>query len=323
MTDHRAGGTGVGGELDPGARLADVGVVEQLGRRQGDRGGADVGLARRSREGRREAGLARRLVEPVSRSFRLGPKPSTLQFATWKWVCGAAKAPSDPASAGSDGEGIAVGRVEGEVGPVEVDQDRAQAQRDAVEDRGQRIGDRGDLGVDRIDVERGPDDDVAEVIGPGDRRGDDREAERRALVGTGEVDLAGQVERVGAGAGAGGRRADPARGGAGGVGALGGPGAAGIRERGERRVGAVGDAAQRREEAGRRVHRDRAEVLVAVGAVEFEREGAVGPGGLLRVRRRKSGAKARGFAGQGPPFGPERDRKNWVDSVPAAPRPRG
>ena len=50
--------------------------------------------------------------------------------------------------------------------------------------------------VDRVDLERGPDDDVAEVVGPGDRRDDDHEAERRALVGAGEVDLAGQVERV-------------------------------------------------------------------------------------------------------------------------------
>ena len=64
-----------------------------------------------------------------------------------------------------------------------------------------------------IDVEGRPDDDVAEVIGAGDRRGDHREAERRALVGAGEVDLAGEVDGVGAGAGAGDRGADLASGG--------------------------------------------------------------------------------------------------------------
>ena len=121
-------------------------------------------------------------------------------------------------------------------------QDLAQPQRDAFEDLGQGIGDGGDLGGFGIDVERRPDDDVAEVIGAGDRRGDHREGERGALVGAGEVDLAGEVDRVGAGAGAGlggadlgGRRAARVcllcearvaglrRGGEGGVGAVGNP----------------------------------------------------------------------------------------------------
>ena len=57
--------------------------------------------------------------------------------------------------------------------------------------------------VSGFDVERRPDDDVAEVIGTRDRRVITTEAERRALVGAGEVDLAGNVEGVVAGAGAG------------------------------------------------------------------------------------------------------------------------
>ena len=60
------------------------------------------------------------------------------------------------------------------------------------EDLGQGVGDGGDLGGFGIDVERGADDDVAEVIGAGDGRGDHGEAERGALVGAGEVDLAGR-----------------------------------------------------------------------------------------------------------------------------------
>ena len=109
---------------------------------------------------------------------------------------------------GFDREGVAVGRVEGEVRAVEVDADRAQAQRDAFEDLGQGVGDGGDLGGFGVDVQSGADDDVAEVIRAGDRGGDDRQAQGGALVGAGEVDLAGKVDRVVAGSGAGERFAD-------------------------------------------------------------------------------------------------------------------
>ena len=80
-----------------------------------------------------------------------------------------------------------------------------------------------------IDVKRRPDDDVAEVIGARDRRGDHGEAERGALVGAGEVDLAGDVEGVGARPGPGHRGAD-----------LGGGRAAGIGLLGEARVAGAG-----------------------------------------------------------------------------------
>ena len=52
---------------------------------------------------------------------------------------------------------------------------------------GQRVGDGVDLGGFGVDVEGGADDDGAEVEGAGDRRGDDRQAERGAFVGAGEV----------------------------------------------------------------------------------------------------------------------------------------
>ena len=115
---------------------------------------------------------------------------------------------------------VAVGRVEGEAGAVEVDVDRAQAQRDAVEDLRQRVGDDVALGGCGVEEERVADDDGAEVEGAGDRRGDDGEAQRGAFVGAGEVGLAVGVEGVGAGAGADGDGAD-ARGGAARVGLLG------------------------------------------------------------------------------------------------------
>ena len=53
-----------------------------------------------------------------------------------------------------------------------------------------------------VDEERHPDHDRAEVEGPGDGRRDHRQRERRALVGAGEVGLAGDLDRRGAAAGA-------------------------------------------------------------------------------------------------------------------------
>ena len=47
----------------------------------------------------------------------------------------------------AEAERVAVGRVEGEAGAIEVDPDGAQPQRDPFEDLRQRIGDRRDLGV--------------------------------------------------------------------------------------------------------------------------------------------------------------------------------
>ena len=57
------------------------------------------------------------------------------------------------------------------------------------------------LGAGRVDMERGADDDVAEVVGAGDGGRDDGEAERRPFVGPGEVDAPRQVDGMVAGAG--------------------------------------------------------------------------------------------------------------------------
>ena len=148
-------------------------------------------------------------MPPVKLQASFGAKRRVAQLATWKGSLEVATGrPGRRAIVRVDRERVAVGRVEREVRAIEVDLDRAQPQRDPFEDLRQRIGDRGDLGGRRVDVERRPDDDVAEVVRAGDRRGDHGEAERRAFVGAGEVDLARDVDRVGAGAGAGRRGAD-------------------------------------------------------------------------------------------------------------------
>ena len=164
----------------------------------------------------------------------------------------------------------------------EVDHHLAKPQRDAVEDLRQRIRFGGDLGASRVDMERRPDDDVAEVVGPGDRGRDHRKAERRTLVGTGEVDPCP------AGRPGGCRRpppSSPCRSGSS-TGTLGAASSArpdGARgaHRGERRVRAVGDPGERGAEPGRGADVERAQRLFAVVAVEDQREGRVLGGGLV------------------------------------------
>ena len=94
-------------------------------------------------------------------------------MATWKWVAEVAPAPSLPVSRLPIANGSQLVGLRVKPGRSRLIMDRAQPQRDAFEDLRQRVGDVGDLGGDRVDVERRADDDVAEVVGPGDRRGDD------------------------------------------------------------------------------------------------------------------------------------------------------
>jgi hypothetical protein len=60
-------------------------------------------------------------------------------------------------SLGGDRVRVAVGGVDHEVRPVDIDLDRAQAQWDPADDRGGRFGVGEDVGVVRIDVEGDPD----------------------------------------------------------------------------------------------------------------------------------------------------------------------
>ena len=56
-----------------------------------------------------------------------------------------------------------------------------------------------DLGRFGIEEERHADDDGAEVEGPGERGGDDRQRQRRPSVAAGEVGLAADLQRRGSG----------------------------------------------------------------------------------------------------------------------------
>ena len=134
----------------------------------------------------------------------------------------------------------------------------------------------------------------AEVEGTGDGRGDEGEAERRALVGTGEVGLAGGVE--GAGAGAGAAVTVPIWLAAGQEGLASSAAPLLPMARGDRGVRAVGDALQRGGEALRRGQVDGAEFLFAVvaGQVQDEGAGLTGAGGFgAGVEARAEGARRR------------------------------
>ena len=117
-----------------------------------------------------------------------------------------------PAAVDDAGGGrfAAVGPVEGEVVAVDVDEDRADVELGAAEHVRDVLGPGVDLRRLRIEEERHPDDDVAEVEGTGDRRGDDHDRDRCAFVAAGEVGVALDFERSRAGPGLHGGGADPA-----------------------------------------------------------------------------------------------------------------
>ena len=204
-------GTGVGGELDAGADGADVGVVEELGFGQGDRRRGDVRVGALRVGDRR---FQRRVPAALGRAFQAAASASgrsrVLAAAAWKLLDGVALAPLGAVDVALIDFGSQLVGLRVKPGPVDADRDRADAA--AARRRGSvGIGSAliRHLGRFRVDEDRRPDDDGAEVEGTGDRRGDEGEPERRAFIWAGEVGLAGGVEGAGAGAGAGGRRCRP------------------------------------------------------------------------------------------------------------------
>ncbi len=113
--DHRAGWALLRGILDARAGGLEVGVVEELGVGQGDLDLGDIGFAGIGGEDGGRAGLPACLVEPEKPMVSLGAKGRMRQLATWKWADGVATGAFGAEYFGFDGEGIAVGRVEGEV----------------------------------------------------------------------------------------------------------------------------------------------------------------------------------------------------------------
>ena len=117
--------------------------------------------------------------------------------------------------------------------------------------------------------------------------------ERGALVGAGEVDLAGEIDRVGAGSGPRQRGADLGGRGAAGVGLLGETRVAGDAAAAMRRFGTVGNSGQGARKARRGGDGEGGEVLVAVVAGDFEGEGGVGAAVLPAEAALKPGLKGR------------------------------
>ena len=121
------------------------------------------------------AGLPVCLVEPENRMVSLGAKAREAQLATWKCWEELERAPSVPKTSAVTASGLQLVGLRAKSGAVELDEDRAQAEGDALEDLGKRVADGGDLGGFGVDVEALADDDVAEVIAAGDGGGDEDE----------------------------------------------------------------------------------------------------------------------------------------------------
>ncbi len=138
----------------------------------------------------------------------------------------------------------------------------------------ERVGDGGDLSGSRVNMDCGPDRDIAQIVWSRDGWDDGQEAERRAFVWAGQIYVSRQVERMGAGAGAGSDCADPTCG-AEWCGQLGEARIGRVRELGDVRLRAVGDAPEGGREALRRSDRKPRDVLVAVGAGQIDGEGGV------------------------------------------------
>ena len=115
-------------------------------------------------------------------------------------VGGADEVEAGAEDGGRGGGFFAAGRVEGEFGPVGVGADVADVELDAVDYVGDRVragGVEEDFAGFGVDVDREADDDGADVEGADDAGGDRDEGDGVAVVGPGEVDLAGGVgERV-------------------------------------------------------------------------------------------------------------------------------
>ena len=177
--------------------------------------------------------------------------------------------PLSPVSVAPTENGSQLVGLRAKSGPVEIEQDRAGAQRDPFEDLRKRVRDRRHLGGGRVDVDRDPDHDVAEVIGARDGRGDDREAQRRAFVWT----RRGRPCRRRRGDGCR-RRRRPSRCRPGWPRDMGGPARRGRCSRAgelrERRLGAVGNPFSVARSPGGVLTLEPGEVLVAVGAGQLE-----------------------------------------------------
>ena len=150
-------------------------LVDREGFGEGDRERFDVGIARSGLQLELKARVLGAGGRPLPPSWRIdifGAKASVAQLAARNGEEKLATVPWSPIPCGGDREGVAVGRVDHEVRLVDIDLDRAHSDRDAADDLGHGFGVGDHVGIERIDVQRDPDDDRAVVIGPGEGRGD-------------------------------------------------------------------------------------------------------------------------------------------------------
>ena len=260
-------------ELNPGADGADVGLVEELRARQGDRGLGDVGsaLGHAQNSSQCRVGSSPGAAEEANAEFRFEGEAGALAELE-------ALGERDDLAQGRgeravDRERIARCAVAGEVGAVEADVDRSDVEDDTLQNLGQRVGDGGHSSRRGVEVNSCFGDHGAEVVGARHRWGDEGEAERRAFVGAGEVELAGGVVGGGSRSGGGGEAAYLRARGTGGTllllaAALGGG-------NGERRIGALLGPRQLRRQPRRRGDVDGGEVLGAVAAPEMKTKGVL------------------------------------------------
>ena len=171
-------------------------------------------------------------------------------------------------------------------------------------------------------MQRRPDDDVAEVIGAGDRRGDHRKGERGALVGAGEVDLAGQVDWVGACAGAECRRCRPGwRRGSSGLPPL-RDRSSWVRRRPRGRHRAVGIPARVAEKPGGVVTVRPVRFWSPSFRVRSIEKGVWAPAVLSATPSLQGGVERRVVPGQGDRSDPSRAVKYWVEVCSGSESPR-
>ena len=183
--------------------------------------------------------------------------------------------------------GVAARGVEDELVAVHVDADFADVDDDPVDDVRDRIrAVRADFDLrgDRVDVQREADHDGPEVERADLRAGDRDDRQRRAVVGAGEIDLAGCLREHRADAGADDRVPDFAGGGTRRVGFL--LRAADVLGGFDVRFGAERDAREVARQARRQGRRESRDLLFAVFAQDPQVERAVGAAALFcRCRR--------------------------------------
>ena len=183
----------LGGELDPGAGAVDVGVVQDHRARQDDDGPLEVRVpGALGVSVVRQRRVAEALVDPVRLIFSFGAKSRTSQLEAWKWTERAADPPWSAVIRPSTAKGSQL--VGLRVKSLRSRSIRTERSRSGMPSRIRGSGSEATViwAVTGSIADRGSHHHVAEVVGAGDRRGDDREAERRPLVRTGEVDPAGR-----------------------------------------------------------------------------------------------------------------------------------